>query len=124
MNKIKIRIAATSIDPARTATTDHGILCSAAWNYVVISQWILGIRPAFDGLEIAPVLPSSWDNLEVTRIFRGVRYTIQIKRLGPGNEVRLEVGGESVEGTIVGLPPEGTKEIQVTAIIRKLTWTN
>ena len=33
---------------------------AAAWNYVAVTQWILGIRPALDGLEIAPVLPSSW----------------------------------------------------------------
>ncbi|MFN2284351.1 MAG: GH36-type glycosyl hydrolase domain-containing protein, partial [Anaerolineae bacterium] len=28
---------------------------TAAWNYVAITQWILGIRPAYDGLQIAPV---------------------------------------------------------------------
>ena len=33
---------------------------AAAWNYVAITQWILGIRPTLDGLEISPVLPSTW----------------------------------------------------------------
>jgi cellobiose phosphorylase len=90
---------------------------TAAWNYVAITQWILGIRPAFDGLEIAPVIPSSWDHLQVVRIYRGVRYVIQVKRHGPGNEIRLEVNGDAVEGTIIKLPSEGTKEIKVTATI-------
>ncbi len=33
---------------------------TAAWNYVTITQWILGIRPAWDGLQIAPVIPADW----------------------------------------------------------------
>ena len=33
---------------------------TAAWNYVAISQWILGIRPDYDGLRIAPAVPESW----------------------------------------------------------------
>src|SRR5512136_93360 len=31
---------------------------TAAWNYVAIVEWILGIRPTFDGLQLAPVIPS------------------------------------------------------------------
>ncbi len=30
---------------------------TAAWNYVAISQWILGIRPEHDGLRIDPAVP-------------------------------------------------------------------
>ena len=30
---------------------------TAAWSYVAITQWILGIRPDFDGLRVDPVLP-------------------------------------------------------------------
>jgi len=86
---------------------------TAAWNYVAITQWILGIRPSFDGLQIAPVIPQSWDHFEGVRIFRGVRYVIQVKRSGPGNEVRLEVDGERIQGTIIQVPPPGTKEVQV-----------
>jgi cellobiose phosphorylase len=90
---------------------------TAAWNYVAITQWILGIRPAYDGLQIAPVIPSSWNHMEVERIFRGVRYNIQVKRQGPGNNVRLKVNGQPIEGTVINLPPDGAKEIQVNAII-------
>jgi cellobiose phosphorylase len=32
---------------------------TAAWNYVAITQWILGIRPTYDGLQVAPVVPSA-----------------------------------------------------------------
>ncbi len=27
---------------------------SASWNYVAITQWILGVRPTYDGLAIQP----------------------------------------------------------------------
>ena len=39
---------------------------TAAWNFVAISQWILGIRPEHDGLRIDPVLPADWGDFTVT----------------------------------------------------------
>jgi cellobiose phosphorylase len=90
---------------------------TAAWNYVAITQWILGIRPTFDGLRIAPVIPNHWPGFEARRTFRGVNYQISIERIGEGNEVRLEVDGRSVDSTVVPLPPEGKAEVQVRAIL-------
>jgi cellobiose phosphorylase len=86
---------------------------TAAWNYVAITQWILGIRPTYNGLQVAPVIPSAWDSFEAARSFRGVRYVIQVDRKGQGNKVQLEVGGNPVEGDTIPLPPNGTKEVQV-----------
>ncbi len=86
---------------------------TASWNYVAITQWILGIRPTYDGLQVAPVIPSAWNGFEATRRYRGVRYVIHVERTGAGNEVRLEVDGKSIEGDIIPLPLEGTKEIRV-----------
>ncbi len=90
---------------------------TAAWNYIAITQWILGIRPTYDGLEIQPVVPSSWKGFEVMRQFRGVRYMIRAERRGAGNAVQLEVDGKSVEGTVIPIPPVGIKEIRVLARI-------
>ena len=44
---------------------------TAAWNYVAITQWILGIRPTYDGLRVAPVVPSAWKNFEAARMLSG-----------------------------------------------------
>ena len=33
---------------------------TAAWNYYAITQWIFGIRPEYQGLRIAPVIPERW----------------------------------------------------------------
>ncbi len=49
---------------------------TAAWNYVAITQWILGIRPAYDGLIIDPVIPSAWDGFSASRLFRGTHIEI------------------------------------------------
>jgi cellobiose phosphorylase len=74
---------------------------TAAWNYVAITQWILGIRPTYDGLEIAPVLPQDWPGYTAVRVFRGVPFQITVERTGPGNAVQLEVNGQAVAGNLV-----------------------
>ncbi len=90
---------------------------TAAWNYVAITHWILGIRPAFEGLQIAPVLPAAWDGFTAARIFRGVTYLVTVKRAGPGNAVALVVDGAPVAGDIVPLPEEGTTEVTVEVTV-------
>jgi cellobiose phosphorylase len=96
---------------------------TAAWNYVAITQYLLGIRPGFDGLEVKPVLPSDWKDFEAVRSFRGVRYEISVKREGPGNEVSLEVDGQPIESTVIPLPDapltgQDIKTVKVKAIVR------
>jgi cellobiose phosphorylase len=86
---------------------------TAAWNYVAISHWILGIRPSLYGLQIAPVIPADWPRFEATRLFRGVLYRISVRRTGEGNAVFLTVDGHPVQGDIVPLPPAGQTEVEV-----------
>jgi cellobiose phosphorylase len=86
---------------------------TAAWNYVAITQAILGIRPSHSGLEVAPVIPSNWPGFTAQRIFQGVRYEISVERTGPGNAVSLVVDGQPVEGSIVPFPKPGTQVTKV-----------
>lgn len=51
---------------------------TAAWMYIAATQYMLGIRPCWDGLEIAPCLPNELLPAKVTRKFRGVTYHITI----------------------------------------------
>jgi cellobiose phosphorylase len=90
---------------------------TAAWNYIAVTQWILGIRPTYDGLEVNPVIPEAWDEFQARRCFRDVRYEIEVSRVGPGNQVQLEVDGKPSSGTIVPLPHPGMDEIKVKALI-------
>jgi cellobiose phosphorylase len=91
---------------------------TAAWNYFAITQWILGIRTDFDGLRIAPVLPTGWSGFKATRKFRNTIYQIEVQRAGSGNQVSLEVDGKPVHGNLVPLPAAGTKTVAVRATLR------
>jgi cellobiose phosphorylase len=90
---------------------------TAAWNYVAITQWILGIRPTFTGLQVAPVIPSDWTGFTAQRIFRGVRYQITVVRKGCRGSLRLAVDGKPIQGSIVPLPAAGTQWVQVEATL-------
>ncbi|MBE0697047.1 MAG: glycosyl transferase, partial [Anaerolineaceae bacterium] len=90
---------------------------TAAYNYVAITQWILGIRPELDGLRIHPVIPSSWNGFEAWRNFRGVNYHLTIRRAGPGNQVSLIVDGNPIQGDLVPIPPEAKKEVTVEIVL-------
>jgi cellobiose phosphorylase len=90
---------------------------TAAWNFVAITQWILGIRPNYDGLEIAPVIPQAWMGFDAVRKFRGVEYRINVKRIGKGNKTSLQVNGVPICGTIIAPPADNTKSIQVDVTI-------
>ena len=88
---------------------------TAAWNYAAITQWILGIRPTLNGLEVAPVIPQAWPGFTASRTYRGVRYDINVIRQGKGNQIKLVVDGESLPGTVIPLGEGmGTRRVQVT----------
>ena len=92
---------------------------TSSYNYVAITQWILGIRPSFQGLQVAPVIPEDWPGFAVRRIFRGKTYNIKITRRGPGNAVALVVDGKPVEGNIISIDNGDQPEIQVEVLLGK-----
>ena len=86
---------------------------TAAWNYVAVTQWILGIRPTYNGLQIAPVIPTDWSGFEARRAFRSVTFDIRVKRAGTGHDVALTVNGQPAAGNVVPLPVDGRTSVQV-----------
>jgi cellobiose phosphorylase len=90
---------------------------TAAWNYVAITQYILGIHPELEGLRVAPVIPSGWMGFEVVRQFRGGSYEIVVRREGQGNNVSLIVNGQPISGNIIPLIAPGQK-VTVEAVLR------
>jgi cellobiose phosphorylase len=87
---------------------------TAAWTYVAGTQWILGIRPTYQGLQIAPCIPSEWNGFSAVRVFRGVTYHIQVERKGAGSRAVMSVNERVIQGNIVPLPPKGTHEVHVS----------
>ncbi|NMM94936.1 GH36-type glycosyl hydrolase domain-containing protein [Bifidobacterium oedipodis] len=86
---------------------------TAAWTFVNVSQYLLGVRPTLDGLAIEPHLPGEYTQLTVTRVWRGVTYRITLQRTG---ERTLIVDGQPVEGGVVPAPTTagGTVDVQAT----------
>lgn len=71
---------------------------TAAWNFYVISNFILGIKPEWDGLMVDPCIPRHWDSYEVSRRFRGATYQISIKN---PNHICKGVKSITVDGQFV-----------------------
>ena len=103
--------------PVQGEAKNSWLTGTAAWNFVAITQWILGIRPAYDGLEIAPVVPTSWPGFKVQRTFRGTKLNLDFKREGEGNAVTLFVDGQALAGNLI--PSELLKggELDVQVVI-------
>ena len=78
---------------------------TVSWSYFAATQYILGIQPDYDGLRLAPCLPSAWNEITVTREFRGKHFDIIIRRVG---KRRLIVNGEELAGDLI--PAEKFRE--------------
>jgi cellobiose phosphorylase len=74
---------------------------TAAWNFVAVSQYLLGVRPELDGLCVQPCLPKDISEFTVTRKCRGATYLISVKNSGSGGAARLKVDGKAVTGNRV-----------------------
>ncbi len=60
---------------------------TAAWNWSAVSEGLLGIRTAFDGLLVKPCLPSSIKEYRIHRKFRDAEYELTIRNSSSGREV-------------------------------------
>lgn len=80
---------------------------TAAWNFVALSQWIIGIRPTFDGLIVEPRLPSHVKKAVIHRYFRGAHYHIEVENRKNDGPIGVLVNGSPLTGTLVPAVPEG-----------------
>ena len=87
---------------------------TAAWMWYTVSEFILGIQPAYDGLLINPCLPSSATSYEVFRKFRGGEYRIKVSNPdGVQHGVRqVKVDGRPIDGNLVPVM-EGRHDVEV-----------
>lgn len=83
---------------------------TASWSLVAVSQYILGIRPTFNGLMIDPKLPDSIQKVRVSRYYRNSTYNILIEKLGLKNP-ELYIDKQQVKGNIIPSNGEGKHEV-------------
>ena len=103
-------------DAARPGEAKNSWLTgTAAWNWYAITQYILGIKPSYDGLEIDPCICSEWKEYTVRRRFRGATYEITVKNPeGICKGVReILFDGQPLEGNVVPHAP-GAHTVVVT----------
>ena len=91
---------------------------TATWAYYSATRYLLGIRPAMNGLLVDPCIPQSWDGFKVTRQFRGAEY--QIKVSNPNKVMKgvasLMVDGKAIVGNVIPVGEPG-KVYQVEVIL-------
>ncbi len=82
---------------------------TASWNFYAISQYILGIRPEYDGLMVDPCIPANWKGFNLTRKYRGATYEIKVTnpdKVQKGIK-KLIVEGNEIKGNIIPIMPAG-----------------
>lgn len=87
---------------------------SAAWLNRVCMEWVLGIRPTWQGLVVDPVPPASFGKIEVARHWRGTEFTFVFDAASfvEGAVPSLVVNGQVFRGNVIQaelLPSLGKK---------------
>ncbi len=76
---------------------------TAAWTFVNISQYILGIYPTHKGLSVNPCVPKDFGDFEITRKFREGTYNIKV--VNPDNVEKgiksITVDGAAIDGCVI-----------------------
>jgi cellobiose phosphorylase len=85
---------------------------TAAWNFVAVSQHLLGVRPSYDGLIVDPRIGAEVPEFTVTRVARGATYVIHVTT---GSAAEVRVDGAAIEGNLVPYASAGsTVQVEVT----------
>ena len=80
---------------------------TASWNFVTVSQYLLGVRPDYDGLVVDPCIGAEVSEYTVRRVVRGATYVIHVTNSG-GKGASLTVDGVAIEGSLVPYAEPGS----------------
>jgi len=83
---------------------------TSSWTYVAATQYILGIRPGYQGLTVDPVIPGDWKEYRVIRKFRGATYEIKVSNPdGLNRGVKsCSIDGKVQENALIPLAAKGS----------------
>ena len=92
---------------------------TAAWTFLDVSQYILGIRPDYDGLVIDPCIPSHMDGFTAKREFRGVTYHITVKNPSHVEKgvAKTIVDGKEITGNMIPAADVTGSDVNVEIIM-------
>lgn len=89
---------------------------SAQWLHRIVTQWVLGVRPEWDGLRIDPCLPPSWRGATMTRPWRGNTYRFEFERVAKptaGAEIEITLDGLRLPTNVIPTSVESGKRRHV-----------
>jgi cellobionic acid phosphorylase len=66
---------------------------TVSWVYRCFVEGLCGLKGDSDGLVLNPQLPSEWDGVKVTRLFRGATFEVDIRRVDGVDAVRVKQDG-------------------------------
>lgn len=71
------------------------------WVYRCLIDGLFGLQGHAEGLQVRPQLPADWNEVFVTRKFRGAVLEVQMKRDGNVREQEVYVNGTRIEGDVI-----------------------
>jgi cellobiose phosphorylase len=84
---------------------------TAAWTFVNVSQYLLGIQPVLDGLRVVPCMPERFKELRMSRTYRGAVYNIRVSR---GADKGARINGVAVNDGLLPVRQPGTvNEVEI-----------
>lgn len=69
---------------------------TATWMDIAANQFLLGLRPKLNGVQVAPVMKSEWPCMEAERVYRGTRIHMVVEN---PNHVSSGIAKITVDGT-------------------------
>jgi cellobiose phosphorylase len=95
----------------------HWLTGTATTVMVSCVEGILGITPSVNGIEVNPCIPSEWDGLEISKVFRTKKLNIKVKNPNHSQKgiKEVTVNGEKLKGVFI--PIELLKEENDVSIV-------
>jgi cellobionic acid phosphorylase len=85
-----------------------------SWVYRCFIEGLCGLKGVKEGLQVEPKMPSHWDGMKVTRLFRGATFEVQIKR-SDMDKVQVVLNGDKIDGNIINNVENGkTYQLEVS----------
>lgn len=88
---------------------------SGVWMYRDGIDYILGVRPTYEGLVVDPCIPAAWNGFKITRKFRGATYEVTVTNpdhVESGVE-SIKVDGKKIQGNVLPVFTQGVHTVQV-----------
>ena len=104
--------------PAFGEAKNSWLTGTAAWTFVDVSQYILGVQPTLAGLKIDPCLPHEMDGFTLRRVWRGATYEITVDNTAHAEKgvASMTVNGQPVPTNTLSPAPAGTT-VQVKVVM-------